>query len=231
MKTKITKIKNHVVRNKLIYISIKVFVVLVLVTALCLQIFSLTKENNNKKPVNTKNLLEEKLNYLFDANYRRIISIQMHSKNNQIPALLTCAVIFAESENKAIATSYVYARGLMQIMHNTAISLTAAIGEKELSQKIRKNPAMLYEPELNIRLGTKFLNALRKTHNSWEDTLHSYNVGPFAFKKGARNYAYVNKIMRFYNDWKTMSLADIHKKYGEYLSSLYNKKMTLVAMR
>ena len=173
----------------------------------------------------------EKLLYLFNNDIGRVSHIVNYSKKNDISPFLTSAVIFAESDNREKAISIVKARGLMQLMLPTAVILLNAGGEKELAEQVIKNPDILYDVELNIKLGTYFLKDLRNMHKSWADALHAYNVGPFAFRYGRRNYAYVSKILTFYNDWEKMDQVGIYKKYNNYLSSIYIKKNEHLAMK
>lgn len=196
-------------------------------------IFNLINKNKNKEfEYDFLNQDEiEKLLYLFNFNKERINHIIFYSKKNDISPFLTSAVIFAESDNKEKAISSANARGLMQLMHSTAIILLNSMGDYELLNKVKQNPDLLYDVELNISLGTKFLRDLRNFHKDWYETLHSYNVGPYAFKMGKRNFIYVNKIMSIYNDFQKMKLKEINKKYGQYISNLYAKKIELLALK
>lgn len=68
---------------------------------------------------------------------------------------LVAAVIRTESRFRADATSGQGARGLMQIMPET--------GEWAARQlKLRYSPALLYDPDFNIRLGCWYLDNLRQ---------------------------------------------------------------------
>lgn len=189
------------------------------------------EQNDQNAAQLSLNTTEKKLEYLFDGNYERIKAIMEFSQKNNIPPLFTAAVIFAESDNRTRATSRVNARGLMQLMQPTAIILANAAGEKKLAKNIAEDPSILYDYKINIRLGTMFLRDLNTTYRNWQSTLHAYNVGPVAFKYGRRNHAYVNKIMKMYRTWEASDIRSIHAQYGNYLSSLYSKKIEILVMR
>ncbi len=189
------------------------------------------EKNQSIKKINPVSSIHHKLEYLFNGNLARVNAVIKYSEKNNINPLLIASVIFAESDNRKYAISRVKARGLMQLMKPTAILLANAMGKKKLVVNIYRNPRVLYDPEVNIMLGAKFLRDLRGMHKNWNQTLHAYNVGPVAFKYGKRNHSYVNKIMNYYNDFKKMNIEYIHKTYKHYLSYIYRKKMTLVVMK
>ena len=92
-------------------------------------------------------------------------------KYNVDPALIM-AVIEIESKFDPKAVSGAGAIGLMQIMPKTAKSLS-----REL--KIRKyNKNSLYNPEINIKIGTYYLKKLLQEFNNDIDlSLGAYNAG------------------------------------------------------
>ncbi len=174
-------------------------------------------------------LLKEKIDFLFNSNEKRVSALIKYCKRHNVPPLFVSAVIFTESTNKRFATSYVNARGLMQLMSKTAVLLAKATGDKSLAEKIKNNPNLLYDDDINIFLGTYFLKDLKRQYKgNWANALHAYNVGPYAFQKGKRNPHYVNRIMSFYSDWSKFSLAQIHEKYSSFLFNLYSLKNKLI---
>ena len=98
-------------------------------------------------------------------------------KYNMDPALIM-AVIEIESKFDATAVSKAGAIGLMQIMPKTAKSIS-----REL--KIKKyNKDCLYNPEINIRIGTYYLKKLLQEFNNDIDlSLGAYNAGMGNIKK------------------------------------------------
>jgi soluble lytic murein transglycosylase len=83
------------------------------------------------------------------------------------------ALIRQESEFNPEAKSHANAYGLMQIIPSTGRML----GKQEGIAVTR--PAMLFNPALNIQLGTKYLKSqLDSWSGDWYQTLAAYNAGP-----------------------------------------------------
>ncbi len=88
------------------------------------------------------------------------------------PALVL-AVIRAESSGDSQAVSHAGARGLMQLMPPTAQEVA------ERADIPYSGPDALFDPELNVRLGTLYLAQMRRQFN--DDAflyLAAYNAGP-----------------------------------------------------
>jgi soluble lytic murein transglycosylase len=84
------------------------------------------------------------------------------------------AILRQESAFMADAKSRVGARGLMQLMPKTAKEVA-----KDLSETINY-PDELYQPELNIKLGTSYLNKVyRQLQENPVLATAAYNAGPF----------------------------------------------------
>lgn len=103
------------------------------------------------------------------------ILAERHARATGLDPALVKAVIRAESAGNPWAASRAGARGLMQLMPATA---------REVAEKnsIRyRGPDDLFDPELNIRLGTLYLAWLRKyfRDDSWL-YIAAYNAGPAA---------------------------------------------------
>jgi hypothetical protein len=93
------------------------------------------------------------------------------TKHGIDPALVH-AVIEAESNYKARATSHVGARGLMQVMPATARDLGV------------KNARRLFDPEENLEAGVKYLKLLLERFDGDLPTaLAAYNAGPGTVSK------------------------------------------------
>ena len=92
------------------------------------------------------------------------------AKRGVDPALVA-AVIRQESGFNPRATSPVGARGMMQMMPRVAKALAR-------SERITPwDPAMLYRPEINIRLGVAHLDAFVRHYDHPARALAAYNAG------------------------------------------------------
>lgn len=100
-------------------------------------------------------------------------SVEKYAKEYQVDPLLIFAMIKIESNFNENAKSSSDARGLMQLMENTAI---------EIENKIAKDKKMipieaLYEPDKNIELGTYYFASLLKQYENVGVALAAYNAG------------------------------------------------------
>lgn len=114
---------------------------------------------------------------LMNSFYKRDYSnyVEKYSNEYGIDQNLVYAVIKAESNFKNDAKSNKEAIGLMQIMTETAKDICKmtnlkVIDDKELNEK-------LYNPEINIQLGTYYLSYLVKKYNNVELAITAYNAG------------------------------------------------------
>lgn len=103
--------------------------------------------------------------------------IVREADRNELDPRLVAAVIFAESTYNPRATSPVGARGLMQVMPGTGRWLLERRGETLSST------AALYEPELNVSLGTSYLAELIQRFGRVDHALVAYNAGPTAARR------------------------------------------------
>jgi len=99
--------------------------------------------------------------------------VAKHSKNAGLDTPLILSLIRQESAFKATARSSANARGLMQLLPATALE-TAASAKLTRAQAAAAN---LYDPEINIRLGTVYFAAMLKQHVRTELALAAYNAG------------------------------------------------------
>jgi hypothetical protein len=136
-------------------------------------------------------------------NEKRAEYVQTYSKQYQVPLYLTVGVIFAESSNRPEAVSYVGARGLMQLMPDTAVLIARRQGMAKTALKIRKDPSYLNDnEELNIKFGCKHLRDLYNKIGSWEGSVHAYNQGYTRYMKGYRSNDYVGKVFKYWRQYK-----------------------------
>jgi soluble lytic murein transglycosylase len=104
-----------------------------------------------------------------------------HAATVGVSPSLAYAVMRSESSFNPGATSPVGARGLMQLMPDTAAKM---LREKEFSAD------RLYDPELNIRLGTRHLKDLLRQYNgNLVATIASYNAGGHNVDRWLKTYA------------------------------------------
>lgn len=126
------------------------------------------------------------------GSYAELITTEARA-NNLDPALVA-AVIRAESSGKPYATSAAGALGLMQIMPKTA----RALGVSQAAE--------LYQPEINVATGTRYLSRQLRRFGSIELALAAYNAGPDAVRKykGIPPYAetreYVKRVKKYYRE-------------------------------
>ncbi len=107
-----------------------------------------------------------------------------YSKDYSIPAALTFAVIKTESNFDKDVISSAGAIGLMQIMPSTYEWLAQAKFNET------SNVSLLFDPEINIRYGTYYLQYLYEKFGTWEKALIAYNWGEGNFKRHLDEYGY-----------------------------------------
>jgi soluble lytic murein transglycosylase-like protein len=123
-------------------------------------------------------LLSRHLTGLADFEIRRTAEcVIAEAKRNRIDPALVLAVMHTESGYYNFARSNVGALGLMQIMPATGEMLVREAGLEWTG------PEMLFEPTLNIRLGTRYLATLHARYGNWKQALAAYNWGPGAIDK------------------------------------------------
>ena len=104
--------------------------------------------------------------------------VYLYAKEYEVDPLLVFAIIKAESNFDKDVVSSSQAIGLMQLMEATA---------EELARKLDipfTDKSLLYNPELNIRLGTKYFSDLLKEYK--QNTLMAltaYNAGKGNLKR------------------------------------------------
>lgn len=96
--------------------------------------------------------------------------VSKYAKEYNLDENLIYAVIKAESNFDPEAHSRKNAKGLMQLMFDTANDVA-----KMLDMEIDEN--MLLDPEVNIKLGTKYLSFLIEKYNNIEVAIAAYNAG------------------------------------------------------
>ena len=116
-------------------------------------------------------LPEEVWNLFYPARYSDIVA--KHAKNAGLDTALILGLIRQESAFNPRARSSANARGLMQLLPATARETAASAGVT----RVQAQAGNLYDPEINIRLGTAYFNAMLKQHGRPELALAAYNAG------------------------------------------------------
>lgn len=98
-------------------------------------------------------------------------ALRTAGKAERVDALLAASVIRQESGFQPHATSRTDARGLMQVMPAVGKELGRAFGFSDL------DPALLWQPELNIPLGMRHFGNALKRYPEPERALAAYNAG------------------------------------------------------
>lgn len=115
---------------------------------------------------------EKVLKIIYPKQYSEYV--EKYSAEYNVDSNLVYAVIKAESNFNVNANSSKGARGLMQLMEETAKDINKKLensaNENEISSKLN-------EPEYNINLGTKYLSILIEKYGNIEIALTAYNAG------------------------------------------------------
>ncbi len=106
------------------------------------------------------------------------------SRENRLDPILVASLIRQESGFNPRAVSGAGARGLMQLLPGVGQQIAASQGISPW------DPALLYQPAVNIRLGTAHLSGLAHEYNDVVRILAAYNAGEsrvakWATKRGA----------------------------------------------
>ncbi len=154
--------------------------------------FTKLQISKEKIIIKGKGKSKEKKNIGSDLEIKK--AIDQIARNIQIDPDLIKAIIMAESGGNPFAISPKGALGLMQLMPETANELSIS------------NP---FDPEENIRGGTKYLSWLLKTYNGdLLSALAAYNAGPGTVKKfgGIPPYPetinYIKRVLRYWKQTK-----------------------------
>ena len=115
--------------------------------------------------------------------------IRQAAQSNGLDPSFVAAVIHQESRFQHDARSSAGARGLMQIMPGTGREIARRLGERTLERAIRRNPTVLYDPEVNLRFGTYFMARLIAQYDGRKElALAGYNAGPHRVDKWLKHY-------------------------------------------
>jgi soluble lytic murein transglycosylase len=99
-------------------------------------------------------------------------SITEEARRNGLDPALLVAVMYVESRFNNFAVSPVGAMGLMQILPSTGEELAGRYGIPW------HGPQTLFDPVVNVRLGSAYLRELSKRYGKLSTALAAYNWGP-----------------------------------------------------
>jgi len=144
----------------------------------------------------------------YPLSYQQIV--RGHARNYDLDPALVAAVIYQESKFRANAKSSSGALGLMQLKPETAEGIAIRTGGS------RFRTADLYDPEINIRYGSWYLDNLFRKYGSEQLVLAAYNAGqgnvdrwrsngqPIQFSETKAYVARVEDLKRIYRDaWRS----------------------------
>lgn len=138
-----------------------------------------------------------------------------YGKTTGLDPALVLAVIQAESAGDRRAVSRAGARGLMQLMYPTAQDMAKKAG------LALRGPEQLFDPDLNVRLGTRYLALMRQMFQ--DDAflyIAAYNAGPgrmarlrrenptlaswelVALKAPSETRTYVRRVLRYWDEFR-----------------------------
>jgi tRNA dimethylallyltransferase len=124
--------------------------------------------------------------HFFPLAYEKVILV--YTKQRKVDPFFVNGIIRQESLFDARALSPAGARGLMQIMPATGKKLYP----KTKFKKPFKTDA-LFDPDINIRLGVKYVSQLNKRFsNNGIHILISYNAGPHVLKKWLKRFGHLS---------------------------------------
>lgn len=133
--------------------------------------------------------------------------IREESAKHNLDPMLVAALIEVESGFRPTAVSSMGARGIMQIMPDVGKAIAQEIGLKIDSGSNPFRPEQLDDPALNIKLGTYYLNGMKKIFRSLNHALVAYNVGPTEMRNRLDNnidvpVEFVNAVLSAYQKYQ-----------------------------
>lgn len=150
-------------------------------------------------------------NYIFPIKYEEYVI--KYAEEFEVDPLLILSVMKAESNFINDANSHKNAKGLMQMVDDTAIEIADELGIVYFIPD-----PQLYDPEINIQFGTYYIDKLlEKYDGNIELTLASYNAGMGNVNKWLNNKEYSS-------DGKSLDYIPFGetKKYVDKVQTYYN---------
>ena len=115
------------------------------------------------------NLSETIQKQIYPKKYEQYVD--KYSQECDVDNLLIYSIIKVESNFNEKANSHAEAIGLMQLMENTAVETYEHIEAQTV------NVEELYQPEINIKIGTYYFSTLLNQYNNMGLALAAYNAG------------------------------------------------------
>lgn len=115
------------------------------------------------------NLSETIQKQIYPKKYEQYVD--KYSQECDVDNLLVYSIIKVESNFNEKANSHAEAIGLMQLMENTAVETYGHIEAQTV------NVEELYQPEINIKIGTYYFSTLLTQYNNVGLALAAYNAG------------------------------------------------------
>jgi hypothetical protein len=133
------------------------------------------------------------------------------SNTLKIDPFLVSAIIKSESNFNTTAISVADARGLMQLLHSTAIFI---------SKRGRVSKRDLHEPTYNIQLGTAYIKYLISVFNGdTEKALMAYNWGPYNLSEAIKRKKGIHPAVRIY----ARNITSTAKQWSNEFNTLCGK--------
>lgn len=202
--------KKDLAYNRQLYISLAKFMQS---NGNYLESFKIVYRGINKKYISVN---ENVLKLLYPRPYLSIISKQ----NKEFDSYLALSLMRQESSFNNLANSSVGAKGLMQLMPNTAKAMRKSVTIDEL-----------YNPKMNIKLGVQYLNGLNsKFDKNFVHMLSAYNAGERNLKRWKKNYFISDTLLKnienipFYETRKYVKLIFRNIFYYNYLDKIEGRE-------
>ena len=141
-------------------------------------------------------------------NHKIKLMIREEARNLNVPPALALAVAKVESDFRPHAVSSAGARGIMQVMPQTA--------EKTLGVP----SSSLWKPRQNIRAGLRYLNQLYNLYdNQWDLALSHYNGGSLRkingrYRPHSYTAGYLNKVKKWRRKFRESEIMDAQYIYA-----------------
>ena len=133
----------------------------------------LVRKNIKLRPFTGRLLEKERNLFLLAYPMGNPSWINPSAKKHKLDAAFLSAVILEESRFNPQAVSPAGARGLMQVLPSTASQIVQRIKVRPYSE------SLLFDPEMNLRLGSWYLSSLLEEFGGKETlALAAYNAGP-----------------------------------------------------
>lgn len=158
----------------------------------------------------------------FPLPYRR--ALEQYCRTEMLDPYLMAALIRQESEFNPKAISPANARGLAQVMPSTGRQLSRQLGIR------RFRTAMLFTPDMNLKLGTYYLKQLSDDlQGKWEAALASYNAGKTHVVTwlAAANYREPAEFVESIPFNETRAYVESVLRNAEVYREIYGRKLAL----